>query len=581
VTGRAADRDWVAGIADTVIAAADQRAPGKPVVCASGLSPSGPIHLGNLREIMVPHFVADEIRRRGRDCVHLLSWDDYDRLRKIPAGLPESFSEHIGRPLSAVPDPSGEYASWAERFKAPLREAMNALGVEVREISQTQMYTAGHYADQVLRALDRRADIDVVLARYRTKSRPDPDGSDDPDAGLDPGGSVDSGPDGGVRGEGYYPYRPYCHACGRDTTRVGGHDRLAATVDYTCLHCGHRGEVDLRGANSGKLVWKVDWPMRWAYEGVVFEPAGADHSSPGSSFTVGSQLVGEIFDAEPPVYLGFTFVGIRGMGKMSSSAGAVPTPGDALRLLEAPVLRWLFARRLPKQEFTIDFGPEVARLCDEWDRLKVRVAGGTAAPWERAVLARSEATARGRLPEPAATVSFRTLAAVLDVTAGDEVQLARVLRTLDTARPDLAPDQLQPRLGLARTWVSEQVPPQERTQVRTEPDESLLTGLDARERNALDLLVDLMEGDWTLDGLTRLVYGVPKIQYDMSLDAEPTPEVKQAQKQLFRLLYRLLVGADRGPRLPTLLLSLGPEPVRRLLGRTSATGQSARAYTRT
>jgi hypothetical protein len=43
----------------------------------------------------------------------------------------------------------------------------------------------------------------------------------------------------------------------------------------------------------------------------------------------------------------------------------------------------------------------------------------------------------------------------------------------------------------------------------------------------------------------------------------------------------LLVGADRGPRLPTLLLSLGPEPVRRLLGRTPAPGQSARAYTRT
>jgi lysyl-tRNA synthetase, class I len=570
---RSENRDWVAGIADTVIAEADRRAPGRPVVCASGLSPSGPIHLGNLREIMVPHYVADEIRRRGRDCDHLLSWDDYDRLRKIPAGLPESFSEHIGKPLSAVPDPSGEYANWAERFKAPLRVAMDALGVEVREISQTHMYTSGRYADQVLRAIDRRRDIDAVLARYRTKARPDPDGGDDPGVGLAAGG--------GSTDAGYYPYRPYCLACGRDTTRVDGHDLLAATVDYACLSCGRRGQVDLRGGNSGKLVWKVDWPMRWAYEGVVFEPAGADHSSPGSSFTVGSQLVGDVYDAEPPVYLGFTFVGIRGMGKMSSSAGAVPTPVDALRLLEAPVLRWLFARRLPRQEFTIDFGPEVARLYDEWDRLKVRVSDGTAAPWERAVLARSEATASGRLPQPAATVSFRTLAAVLDVTAGDEVQLARVLGNLDTSRPDLAPDQLQPRLALARTWVTEQVPPQERTQVRGEPDVSRLAGLDARDRAALDLLLDQMESNWTLDGLTRLVYGVPKIQYELSLDAEPTHEVKRAQKELFRLLYQLLVGADRGPRLPTLLLSLGPEAVRRLLGRTPAAGQSARAYTRT
>ena len=561
--GSGEDRDWVARTADTVLAEADQRAPGAPVVCASGISPSGPIHLGNLREIMVPHLVADEIRRRGRECVHLLSWDDYDRFRKVPAGLPTAYSDHIGRPLSAVPDPDGEYASWAERFKAPLREAMHALGVEVREISQTEMYTDGRYADQVLRALDRRTDINAVLARYRTKGRPDPDDSSDPNGSSD-GGNTEPGNDGD---SGYYPYKPYCHSCGRDTTRVQGHDRPSATVDYSCVHCGHRGRVDLRTGNSGKLVWKVDWPMRWAYEGVVFEPAGADHSSPGSSFTVGSELVRAVYDAEPPVYLGYAFVGIRGMGKMSSSAGAVPTPVDALRLLEAPVLRWLFARRLPKQEFTIDFGPEVARLYDEWDRLKVRVADGTAATWEGAVLARSAATASDRLPEPARPTSFRTLAAVLDITAGDDVQLTRVLRTLDPSGSDLGPDQLEPRLSLARTWVSEQVPPDERTQVRSEPDETRLAGLESDERDALDLVVGQLETDWSLDGLTRLVYSVPKVQRGMNADADPTPEVKQAQKKLFRLLYRLLVGADRGPRLPTLLLALGPGPVRRLLGR--------------
>src|SRR3954463_10629731 len=110
--------DWVASVADTVIAEAAERG-AATVVCASGISPSGPIHLGNLREIMVPHLVADEIRRRGLPCRHILSWDDYDRLRKVPAGVPESFSEHIGRPLSEVPDPCGEHASWAEHFKAP------------------------------------------------------------------------------------------------------------------------------------------------------------------------------------------------------------------------------------------------------------------------------------------------------------------------------------------------------------------------------------------------------------------------------------------------------------------------------
>ena len=28
-----------------------------------------------------------------------------------------------------------------------------------------------------------------------------------------------------------------------------------------------------------KLNWKIDWPMRWMIEDVIFEPGGRDHSS--------------------------------------------------------------------------------------------------------------------------------------------------------------------------------------------------------------------------------------------------------------------------------------------------------------
>ncbi len=82
------EADWVARFADDVIEEAGRRAPGEKIVVASGISPSGPVHLGNMREIMVPHLVADEIRRRGVPCEHILSWDDYDRYRKVPRRLP-------------------------------------------------------------------------------------------------------------------------------------------------------------------------------------------------------------------------------------------------------------------------------------------------------------------------------------------------------------------------------------------------------------------------------------------------------------------------------------------------------------
>ena len=65
--------------------------------------------------------------------------------------------------------------------------------------------------------------------------------------------------------------------------------------------------------------------------------------------------------------------------------------------------------------------------------------------------------------------------------------------------------------------------------------------------------------------MTALVYGVPKLARGLGLDDAPTDQVKADQKEFFRLLYNLLVDADRGPRLPTLFVALGADKVRSLL----------------
>ena len=59
---------------------------------------------------------------------------------------------------------------------------------------------------------------------------------------------------------------------------------------------------------------------------------------------------------------------------------------------------------------------------------------------------------------------------------------------------------------------------------------------------------------------------MPKLARGLGLDDPPTDQVKADQKAFFRLLYNLLVDADRGPRLPTLFLALGAPTVRELLG---------------
>ncbi|WP_345038783.1 lysine--tRNA ligase [Streptomyces sannanensis] len=566
------ETDWVSRFADEVIAEAERRAPGKPVVVASGLSPSGPIHLGNLREVMTPHLVADEIRRRGYQVRHLISWDDYDRYRKVPAGVPgtdESWAEHIGKPLTSVPAPAGSaYPNWAEHFKAAMTESLAELGVEYDGISQTEQYTAGAYREQILHAMKHRNEIDAILDQYRTKQKPGKKSQkplDEAELEAEEGSGAATEDDGSGGGAGYYPYKPYCTVCNKDLTTVTAYDDETTELTYNCTACGHSETVRLTEFNRGKLVWKVDWPMRWAYEGVIFEPSGVDHSSPGSSFQVGGQIVG-IFGGKQPIGPMYAFVGISGMAKMSSSKGGVPTPADALKIMEPQLLRWLYARRKPNQSFKIAFDQEIQRLYDEWDSLERKVGEGTVLPADAAAYSRAARTAAGELPRTPRPLSYRTLASVVDITAGHDEQTLRILSELDPANPLSSLDEARPRLDRAENWITTQVPAEQRTLVRDEPDLELLGSLDDSGKESLRLLLEGLDTHWSLDGLTTLVYGVPKVMAGLEPDAKPTPELKVAQRSFFALLYRLLVSRETGPRLPTLLLAVGADRVRKLLG---------------
>ena len=556
--------DWVTRAADDAVRHAGE---GKPVTVSSGASPSGPVHLGNLREFLTTHFVADELRRRGIEVTHLHVWDDYDRFRKVPAGVPAEWVEHIGRPLTAVPDPWECHGSWSDHFKEPLQRALADLGVEMTEISQTELYRSGTYREKVLVAVRERHRIEEVLARHRTRK---------PVAAAEPATEIDAqeaaaladsvaADDEAASGPGdlaRFPYKPYCRGCGRDTVTVTSYDDETTDLAYTC-ECGTTAVTNLATEDEGKLVWKVDWPMRWAHYHVDFEAAGADHATPGSSFTVGHELVESIFAMPRPAWFGYGFVGFAGIQKMSSSAGGVPTAADALQVLEAPILRWLYVRRSPKQVFTVDFGPEVVRLYDEWDALGRKAADP--AKRDLAVLAHERALAEAEGLRAASPVAarFRTLSSVADVTAGSAELISRVVG--DLGYPHDSVDDLQPRLGRAMAWTAS-LPADQRTTVRDTPDTERLASLSEDEELWLRIFLDRLPDSMDLDEVTAIVYGTPKVARGLGVDDPPTDQVKADQKQFFGLLYHLLVAKERGPRLPTLIVALGAEKVRTLLG---------------
>ena len=234
-------------------------------------------------------------------------------------------------------------------------------------------------------------------------------------------------------------------------------------------------------------------------------------------------------------------------------------------MLEPAILRWLYVRKQPRQTFDIDFGPEVVRLYVEWDALGRKATDPAKRDVQVLAYERASATASyGALPSPRVVVPFRMLASVADVTAGSSEQISRIVSHLGHAHDSVT--QLEPRLSRAMSWTAEFVPADERTTVRETPDAPAIEALSSQEREWVSLLLQGLQGDLELEQVTALVYGVPKLARGLSLDDKPTDEVKADQKEFFRLLYHLLVDADRGPRLPTLIVALGADRVRTLLG---------------
>ncbi|BCL81126.1 lysine--tRNA ligase [Ktedonobacteria bacterium brp13] len=526
------------------------------IVCASGISPSGPIHLGNLREVMTVHLVSEELRSRGWKVDHIHSWDDYDRLRKVPAGVSEDFAQYIGVPYADVPDPWHEYDSYGTRFITDFANGLERMGVRPRFIRQSEAYRRGDYLEQIREALRRRGEIFDILAEYQTQQGQR--------ATVEERRAV------------YYPFKVYCQHCHKDMTHVTNYVDETAQVSYSCDNCQHVETYSLFDKIQGKLVWKVDWPMRWSFEQVDFEPGGEDHSSPGSSYTVGQQIVQAIYNEQAPFFVGYAFVGMGGRSKISSSVGTSATVSSALNIIEPAILRWLYARRANNQAFDIDYGQGLLRLYEEWDGLVRQVNKGTVNElnkrmFERAIQTSSEAVSYTHKSAP-----FSLLTSVLDVTQGNEEQVLRIVsQTLPVSEDgdgaggsedftQLRQD-LEPRFTCALNWINNYLPDDERTQIRSEFAVVDYLKFAELDRASIRLLAESLDDHWHLAGLTELMYSVSKVVRGLPVDAPPTDELKQAQRSFFIALYTLICGSDTGPRIPTLLLSIGLERVKTLL----------------
>jgi lysyl-tRNA synthetase class I len=149
----------------------------------------------------------------------------------------------------------------------------SAKGIKPEYLYQTRRYQASTYAGGIRKALEHRDELKAILDKYRDEEHK-------------------------IQGE-WWPISVFCDKCSKDETDIDSWDGEWG-VTYHCNACGHKETVDLRGAKGVKLGWRVDWPMRWEYEKVDFEPAGKDHHSQGGSFDTAKHVCKDVYGWDAP-----------------------------------------------------------------------------------------------------------------------------------------------------------------------------------------------------------------------------------------------------------------------------------------
>ncbi len=521
---------WSEEIAKKII----DRNPNKAeYVCAAGISPSGSIHIGNFRDIATSYFVVKALRKMGKKAKLLFSWDEFDRLRKVPvnvAAVTEGFDKYIGRPYVDAPDPYGCCESYAKHFQNEFEESIKKFGIEMDYRYQEGQYRSGRYAQYVIHSLKHREEIFDILDSFRTQEATEEERRN------------------------YYPVGIYCSKCGKDTTKITKLSDDCIHAEYEC-ECGHKGQFDFENDFNCKLAWKIDWPMRWMVEGVDFEPGGKDHASPTGSYQTSRIIAEKIFGFEAPIFQGYEFIGIKGTtGKMSGSSGLNLTPDTLLKLYDPEIILWLYSKTEPTKAFNFCFDDEILRQYFEFDRMMNAFVEGRADEHIASVM--EGALVEGRKVESVPMQLLVSLGSIVDFNVP---MLETVFEKIGTPYKY---EEFKERLDRAKFWL-EQCSPESVNRLRESRNFEVYEQLDEQEKQAVKMLFEYLSTDgYSLDDLNTELYAIPKRIYGEDLDQKT---LKGIQGKFFKNVYRLLIDKEQGPRLYLFLFAVDKERYVKLL----------------
>jgi lysyl-tRNA synthetase, class I len=488
------------------------KADGAPILFETGYGPSGLPHIGTFNEVLRTTMVRNAFHALSDYPTRLVAFsDDMDGLRKVPDNVPNGamLAEHLGKPLSAIPDPFGTHDSFAAHNNALLRQFLDRYGFDYEFASATDYYRAGRFDDalrQVLRHFD--AIQGVMLPTLRAERRAT-----------------------------YSPVLPISPTSGIVLqVPVEVVDADAGTIAFV----DEDGERVVQSALGGqaKLQWKVDWAMRWVALGVDYEMSGKDLIDSVTQ----SGKIARVLGARPPE--GFTyemFLDEAGE-KISKSKGNGLSIDQWLTYGPEESLAF-FAYREPKKAKQLHMGV-IPKAVDEYWQFRGAYA---AQAWKERLGNPVHHIHDGAPPAGELPVTFGLLLNLVGVMGG-EATPEQVWGYLGNYVADASPErypELDRLVGHALAYARDFVAPTLNRRAPTVTEAAALERLDA----ALAALGE----DADAEAIQNEVYEIGKGGAFASL------------RDWFRALYETLLGSSQGPRMGSFIALYGVANTRRLI----------------
>ena len=487
----------------------------------SGLGASGVPHIGSLGDAVRAYGVKLALENFGYKSELIAYSDDLDGLRKIPEGFPDSLKEHLGKRVSAIPDPFDCHDSYGSHMSSLLLEGLDALEIKYDFRRAKDTYEKGILKDQIHTILVNSKKIGEKISEM---------------VGQEKYKKV-------------LPYFPVCSNCDKlYTTEAYEYLSDEKKIKYRCQDatigsdilsgCGHEGVSDIT-KDLGKLAWKVEFAARWQAFDVRFEAYGKDIMD---SVKVNDWVSDEILKFPHPHHVKYEMFLDKGGRKISKSLGNVVTSQAWLKYgTPKSILLLLYKRITGARELGFE---DIPALMDEYNELENIFFGKTKVDNQAKATKLKGLYEYANLlkppTEPANYVNYRLLIELGNIFKEERVD--RVMKKLVDYGVIKSPEeQIKKQIEMAGNFADD-----------FGQAEKIEIALDDTTKKALGELADILKAAQDPQDIQNSIYQIAK-----GNNIQP--------KDFFKTLYQIILSTNRGPKIGPFIIDIGRKKVSQTL----------------